>query len=196
MDLDKIKETWDKINIHQDVEDQKIKDIIRSRARTAIDKLRILEATGMIIILPLISLPFLLPDAASFFDGAVKWIYVLFCVLGSLWQAYKFFLLKRINLLKAGIIECSKYILKYRLCLKFEILFSSLFVLLFNIILLYSKKNAISAEKILTVIGICVIFWLFIGVILFLLYKFLYFNQIRRIESALNEIESLEKENE
>jgi len=197
MDLDKIKKTWNEINVPQGTEERRIIDIIRSKARTAIDKLKLVEAIGLILLLPLLSLPFLINDGfLSFFTGYTKWTYVVFCFLGFIWQAYKLSLLRKVDLLKAGIIQCLKYILKYKWCLKFEIPVALLFVLLFNTALLYERKDFISSEKMLLIIGLCVIFWICVYVLIFLLYKFLYLKQIKKIETALKEIESIENESE
>lgn len=195
MDLDKIKQSWNSINIESLPEENKIQNIIQRNAKTAIDRFYLIEKIGLIAIFPLIFAP-CLSGYLPFLDFPViaKWIYVLFCILGLLWQGYKVSLLHRI--LKDNTIQSLKRILKYRLCLKFEILAGTLFAFLFTASLLYGWKDKILDSKWLFICITCILFWIIVIALIYFVYRKLFYKQIKEIEQSLQKIKNIEKEND
>jgi phosphoglycerol transferase MdoB-like AlkP superfamily enzyme len=197
MDLDNIKKTWndDKMILPIIAED-KIREIIQHKGKSAIDKLMLFEKIAFIIIFPLIALFFILAKYQSdVVHGINLWLYPIFCVCGLFWQLYKIKLLKSIDIYKADIITCTKNILRYKKCIPIECFASFIISIVIFIAFMYPSINQISYTQGINIIIRTSIILIVGGIIMALVYKLFCYKQIQRIEDSLSEIQELEKNN-
>lgn len=197
MDLDKIKESWNKPDIPVHTDEGKIRNIIHGKAKTALDRLVATETLLLFVAVPLIFVPSILDyffGQLYTFPFFIKSAYIIFCVIGIFWQMYKRRLLKKIDIANTGIVSCHKYFLKYKLCIKSEIIAGSIIFLVLYTAFIYSWKEIMTPHLFQLYCWFNVVFVLVMLALLFYTYKKLYYKQIRKIEASLNEIGDMEKE--
>ena len=197
MDLDKIKESWNRPDIPVHTDEGKIRDIIRSKAKTALDRLVATETWLLFVVAPLIFVPSILDyffGQLYTFPFLIKSAYIIFCVIGLFWQMYKRKLLKKIDIVNTGIVTCRKYFLKYKLCIKSEVIAGVIIFLVLYSAFVYSWKEIMTPYRFEVYCWLNAVFVLVMLILLLYTYKKLYYKQIRKIETSLNEIEEIEKE--
>jgi len=194
MDLDKIKREWNESGSCPMTDETTVKGIIRGKAKTALERLMSIETIGLYIMLPLIFVCFIIEYIMKniyVFPVLLKTAYILFCIVGFFWQLYKCSLLKKTDIIHDNNVSCRHHFLKYRLCVKYEIIFGILaFIILYGFFI-YGWKDILTENQ----FGIYCRFSIVVGVCLLLLtlylYRRLYYKQIIKIEAALRDINNI-----
>ncbi len=198
MDLDKIKKNWNNLDSTSLTDNRRVQDIIHSKAKTTLLHLINTEIAFLLLIVLVSPLPVILDNVLPMrlqFPVSTKWIYILFCLSGIIWQGYKLYLLNKIDIIKNGILLCTKYILKYRQYLNLEIWAGSIFILFICGSLLYTWKSVLSVNGFIILCAINAGLWILISFCLYYIYKKGYYTRIKEIENSLREIEITEIEN-
>lgn len=198
MDLDNIKKAWNEDKIIPPISKDKIYCIINKRAKTALEKLLIFEILGSILLLPLLFVPYFhsIVFPTMPYPVFTKYLFITLCVIGVFWQIYKFKLLKKIDVSHTSIISCSKYISKYKLYIKKEMILAVLFLLIFIFSFGYSYIEILPSDQDkldFTLFNILV--FVVACVILLIYYKVFYYKRIKHIEASLEEAREMEKDN-
>lgn len=196
MDLDKIQKSWAKIDIPISIDVNSVKEIISGKVRTALDRLIMTETIFLFIIIPLLGVPFIIDYLLKeiyTIPSFIKLGYLVFCVTGFFWQVYKRQLLKRIDIANVGIMNNRRYFLKYKLCIKYEIIVGTSFGLVLFISIVYSWKGIMTDYQFelycLINIALCILIVLQGAY----LYRRIYYKRIKEIESSLDEIDNIEE---
>jgi len=197
MDLDKIKNSWNELDISASTNENAIKNIMKSNAKTTLYRLITTETFLFFIIIPLLSVPYIVD---YFLDGVyilplfIKTAYILFCLTGLFWQGYKRRLLKQIDIANVGILDNRRFFLKYKLCIKYEIIVGTIFALLLYVAFVYSWKERMTDYIFEVYCWTNVVLCILILLLGIFLYKKVYYKQIKKIESSLNEINNIIQE--
>lgn len=197
MDLDNIKKTWNDNIFTPNFSEDNIRYIIHRKGKTALSRLLWFEIIGLIIVLPFIAAPYIhalyIPRVP--YPDFTKYIFISCCIISFLWQIYKVYLLKKIDLKKIDILSGLKIITKYKLYIKREFFVTIAFLFIFIASFAYNYIDTIITDQkrfyfYLYNIG------LFVGasLILFIFYKYLYKKNIKKIESALEEVKEMEED--
>lgn len=197
MDLDKIKNSWNKLDIPLSTDECAVMDIIKGKATTALMRLIATETLLLFIIIPCLSVPFLIDwilEGVYTLPFPIKAAYILFCMAALFWQAYKRILLKRIDIANVGILDNRKLFLKYKLCIKYEIIVGTILGSLLYFSIVYSWKGKMTDYQFELYCWINVILCTLTILICVLFYKRVYYKHIKKIESSLLEIDNMEKE--
>ncbi|PXV62873.1 hypothetical protein CLV62_11789 [Dysgonomonas alginatilytica] len=195
MDLDNIKKSWNENNVLPALSEDKIHNIINKRAKTALDKLVFFEIFGCLILIPLLLLPYLHGIAFPQMPYPVftKYFYFATCIVGFIWQIYKYKLLKKINISHTTIARCSIYMSEYKLSINRERIVGVLFILIFIFSFAYSYTDLVHGEqeKLKFCIFNIILFVLACSILLFY-YKLAYYKRIKFIEASLREAREME----
>lgn len=197
MDLDKMKKMWNNPDTPVYTDEGRIRDIIHSKVKTALERLITTETLLLVLVIFLIPMPFVFDyflGELYTFPFFLKVTYIVFCIAGIFWQLYKRQILKKTDIVNTGIVACRKCFLKYRLCLKFEIIVGIVFFLLFYSAFVYGWKEIMTPYLFKMYCWFNTAFGLVILALMLYTYKKLYYKQIRKIEASLDEIEDMEKE--
>jgi len=197
MDLDNIKSSWNKPESVSATDLSMVKKIINGKAKTALERLITVETVLLILLLPLSIFIFII-DYLLHGIYEVSWFikagYVGFFLLGIFCQYYKRSLLKRVDIAHDNLTTCLKYILRYRLCIKIEIIIGTIFFFLLYIPFMYGWKDVMTEYQFEIYSRVNGVFIIFLMLLSFLFYKKVYYKQIKKIESAMKEIEQMENE--
>lgn len=198
MDLDNLKKIWNQTQVDlPPVSDDKMLSILRGKGKTALSKLYIWELTGAVVFLVLILVPCIYNQVLIIFSKSVLAMYFLisFCIFGFLWQLFKIWILRRVNLQKNSVLVSAKHICTYRLCINAEVFISILFVFVFMILYFYPWLGSMPDSKPILLYVIIVSWIVVVALLIWLIYVRFYRKQIRKIEESIIEIEDFEKDN-
>ncbi|MDR2955431.1 MAG: hypothetical protein LBV43_10150 [Prevotella sp.] len=195
MELDNIKKTWQENEIKPSIDEEKIRRMLNNRSKNAFNRLFMVEMVYFILLIPCI------------FAGV--WFYNLHPIPGILyfaglvvsfvWQWYKISYLKKIDLIEMGILDVSKRITTYKKYLSYEIFIGAAWGLAvficFTFFAMPVQIPELSSPDLSFIlwIGLAAMIILF-AILMILIYKFFYMNNIKKIQDAIKEIEEFEIE--
>lgn len=191
MDLDNIKKTWQQTDLKSKVDDSKIRKMLDNKGQSAFNSIMRYEKYGIIglVICMLVAYPFFSEHKPVFY------FYLVTCLVGIVWQIYKFKLIKSANIAELSITKAAKFYYQYRGMIVKELIVGCVWFLVFIILF----GNFELAEKwdtghfqysLIVFIGS-----MFIGLLVgFILYRKLYWTHFKEIEKSLKEVEDFEKD--
>jgi len=200
MELDEVKKIWsemDALKEKMQVNDNRIKEMLKKEGKSALEKLITLSKIGFFSIIP-IGLIFCLASYKFFLAGGYYIIcplfFLLFCAIMLPYDLYLYRSLKEIDFSSMTVREVSERILKYQnIIRKFEmygiivaIVYLGIWYYLFYILTFGSEIVWIF---IIFMIAMCFI----VGITIPFLYKKLYYNNINRIKESLKELKEFEE---
>lgn len=192
MDLDNIKKTWQQAELKPTIGEEKIQKMLDNKGQSAFNSIIRYEKFGIIglIICLLVAYPVFSRHMPVFYT------YLITCLLGVAWQIYKFRTLKNANIADAGITDVAKLYYRYRKMIIKEFIVGLVWFLFFVILLGYlelsPKWGTNHFKNYLIIFVISMSIGILVGVFL---YKKIYWNNLKRIEESLNEVEYFENEN-
>lgn len=192
MDLDNIKKTWQQAEIKPTIDEGKIQKMLDNRGQSAFNSIIKYEKVGMIglIICALVSYPIFHKHMPVF------WGYLVTCFIGIAWQYHKFRSLKNANIAESGIVEVSKFYYKYRKKVINELIVCVIWLLLFCAFFLYFELRQIDDPQLFrSLLFVFIGSFGFFTIIGFFIYKKLFWNNLKRIEASLKEVEEFEEDN-
>lgn len=200
MDLDNLKKDWQATNPDVRVDDDKIRQMLDNKGKSAFEKL--LKVEKLFLKLLLLCIPFIL---IFYFvtSPLVGILYAILVVVSFILQRYKISFLKKINILEMNLIEASLAIGRYRKIVYGEILVGAILAVAFLSIYSYTfvqKHYVASAMEdsrffVAYLVYILIISFVTLGVILYVIYSRYYFKNIRDIERSIAEAEEYQKDN-
>lgn len=196
MDLDNIKKAWDDNTFTSSLTDDNIRHIIHKKGRTALSRLLWFEIIGLIIVLPFVVVPYLhalyLPRVP--YPTFTKYFFIACCIISFFWQIYKVQLLKKINLNRIDLISGLKFISKYKLYIKREVIAAVFFLCILLGSFCHEYQYIISEQGRLVYYLFNLTMLVTTCTIMLLFYKYFYTKNIKNIITALEEIEEIEKD--
>ena len=202
MELDDIKKMWQEIDTlkeKQQVNENRIKELLKNKGKTALEKLIKIARFYMIAIIPLGI--FLCLFSHKFFEAGgyyMIWplVFLFYCILMEPRQIYVYRLLKGIDFAKMTVKEVSDRILKYQSIIQKYKIYKMIFGLIYLVIWYYlfyrlSLGSEIVWPLIIFMICMCIVALIAIP----LLYKKLYFNNINQIKESLKELKEFDDNN-
>lgn len=192
MDLDKLKESWQKAEIHPNISDDRIQSILENRNRGNFNFL--IKTEKHFLILDIVVM--LLGCLFGFVNYIFILLYVGLLLPACFWQLYKIRFLKKTDMLSMGIVEISIRINKYRRFIIWEIIASIpvglLFMLTFAIVVTHPKDYTFhSLIPAFMLIAVTVVMTVAICIPIYLN---MYMRTIKRIQQSIKEVEEFEKE--
>lgn len=202
MDLDKLKKSWTESSVNTStpiINNDNLFVLIHSKGKTALEKLMILEVVCAVLAVLCVGFPhlhgLLFPRIPM--PILLKYSYIVLCVVWFLWQLYKIRLLKKIDVRKESLLSCSKYILRYRMNIRWELIFSLILIFIFVFSFTFSYSDKLLSDR------LQLFFYLFnilnfgvVGYITYLFYGRFYLKRIKELMSALDEVKELDNGNE
>ncbi|MDU1889934.1 MAG: hypothetical protein E6767_04525 [Dysgonomonas sp.] len=189
MDLDNIKKTWQETEINPDIGKDKIQKMIDNDGQSAFNKLLFYEKIAIL------GLVICIPIGLGLFNKylPVSIVYILSIIFGIVWQIYKYKSLQRINVAEMSITEVAASFYKYRKCILKEfyigLVWFVAFFALFGYCEFIEDIELLSKHLFILVIG------MIIGLIFVLIvYKKLYWKNIKKLEASIKEIEEFNQE--
>ena len=201
MELDEIKKIWNEIDLlkeKQQVNENRIKDMLKNEGKTALAKLVRYGKFYVIAMIPLGILLCLL--SYKFFQTGgyyIIWplLFFLFTILMEPFEIYLYRMLKGIDFASMPVKEVSERILKYQNIVQKCQMYGMIFFVIYLGIWYYLYYILNFGSRIIwPFIIFCVL--LVIGGLFAIpaLYKKLYFNNINQIKESLEELKEFEKE--
>ena len=203
MELDEIKNLWEKVNKLSEktsITKEKILKMLQSSYKGAMKSLLNFELLGVIMMLPcafLLIVVYKLFYKESTLGMIAIYAFSIAFVIGFFWQLYKYNYLKKIDIAKMNILQISEKMLKYRKYIVYEAIIAVAIFIVILIPLMYSVYTTNFGKEIyMPLISYYAIIFI-LGILLMLyLYKKMYFNNIKKIQESLAEIEDFQTEEE
>jgi len=197
MELDKIKELWNEVELlkeKQHAGDERVKEMLKNKGKTALSKLITLAKIGMIAIIPLgIFGCFYFMNPHMVFGL----IFALFCAIGFPFEVYGYRLLKSIDYSNMAVTDVLDRILKYQKFVrageKFGLFFFASYMGTWSF---FRYKQEFGLEIHLSIIIFLIAICLLGLIGIFVLYKKLYYNRLNQIKESLKELKEFEKSDE
>ena len=199
MELDDIKKAWQEIDAlkeKQQINENRIKEMLKKEGKTALAKLIRLAKIGMIILIPLGL--FLCLLSHDFFKAGgyyVIWplVFLFYCISKIPFDYYLYRLLKGIDYSGMTVKEVSERILKYQNIIQKSKMYGMIFYVVYLGIWYYLFYRLHFGSEIVWAFIIVMIVMVLGGLIaLPVIFKKLYFNHINRIKESLKELEEFE----
>jgi len=200
MELDEIKKIWNEMESlkeKQQISDDRIKELLKSKGKTALSKLIGVAKFGIFAVIPLGLLMCLL--SYKFFETGgyyMIWplVFLLLCISMLPFDIYLYRLLKGIDYSNMTVTEVSERILKYQnIIRKFE-MYGIMFVIVYLAVWYYLYyKLMFGSEIIWGFIIFMIVMCLIAGAAIPILYKKIYYNNINQIEESLKELKEFEQ---
>jgi len=200
MELDEIKKIWNEMDALKEklqVSDNRIKEMLKNKGKSALDKLIMLSKLGMIILIPLGFLMCLI--SYKFFQAGgyymiIPLFFLFYCIVMTPFDLYLYRLLKEIDFSNMTVREVSERILKYQNIIRKVEMYGIVGVVVYLSIWYYffyilSFGSEILWGFIIFMIVMCIIAALSIP----FLYKKLYYNNINSIKESLKELREFEE---
>ncbi|WP_165020165.1 hypothetical protein [Dysgonomonas sp. ZJ279] len=195
MDLDNIKKSWQEREIKPTISEEKIQRMLDNRGKNALENLMTFEK--WILIIAALCVPII-----AIFEK--PYYLMIFCLIsficGLTWQIYKYRFLKKINLSEMSILETSIAITKYKRYILREIIVGIIWCIAFTGIVVYERYTTASNENnpimySLITIGATFIIILTCAYIVYVIYRYIYMQNISQIEKSIAEIKDFEQDN-
>lgn len=190
MDLDNIKKKWQETEIRPTITNEKIQKMISNEGRSAFNSLLRFEKISIFLLLLCIPMIFIL----SLRHTPVIVFYLISVAIFLVWQVYKFKKLRKINLSEMSITEISSHFYWYRKAILKEFVTGLVWLLFFFILFGYFEllNDTDYFYKHLTILVVSVLIGLSIALII---YKVFYWNNIKKMEYSIREIQEFEEGN-
>lgn len=190
MDLDNIKKTWQETEIKPSIDNEKIQKMISNEGRSAFNSLIRYEKIGIILLVLCIPMIF----ALSLRHTPVIVFYLFSVVIFLMWQVYKFKKLRRISLSETSITEISGHFYWYRKAILKEFVAGLVWIIFFFILFGYFEllDDTDYFYKHLTILIISVSIGLVLAITI---YKIVYWNNIKKMDLSIREVQEFEKDN-
>lgn len=191
MDLDNIKKAWQQTDLKSTVDDSKIRKMLGNKGQSAFNSIMRYEKYGIIglVICVLIAYPFFSEHKQVFY------FYLVTCLVGIVWQIYKFRLIKNANIAELSITRAAKFYYQYKGIIVKELIVGCVwfifFIILFGYFELAEKRDTGRFQYSLIAFAASMCIGLLIG---FILYRKLYWTHFKEIEKSLKEVEDFEKD--
>lgn len=192
MDLDKLKESWQKTDAKSTMDESKIQLIINHQGQSAFRSLIKTERILLITYIICVFLSFVFRDLLCII------VYLASIVLGFVWQIYKYKFLKKIHLTEMPLLDIADKIATYKKYLYKEIYIGCVwaigFLILWIVRVVAQDLIRISPGHKISIFLLIIIFmgmFLFVGVISVALYKILYLDKIETIKEAIKDAEEV-----
>lgn len=197
MDLDKIKEIWDKTEIQATIGDEDICKMLSAKRNNALDKLLLYEKIGVVVLFLLIPFPvffnWMFPlSPFSFFN--LIW-YTCFCILAFFWGIYKVRCLKKIDLEKNNLLTSLKQMTRYKLYIRCDFFIGLCWFVVFIVSYVSSLVWIIPKHNFFLFIATNIAVNILLILLVTFLYKIMYTNNINKIMQSIVEIRELERDN-
>ena len=197
MDLDNMKKAWNDDEFIPAITQENIQNIIHKKEKTALSQLLWFEIIGLIMVLPFMAAPYI---HALYFPRApypefTKWFFMSTCIISFFWQLYKVRLLKNIDLKQDNILLSLKTISTYKLYIKREFIVGVAFLCIILGSFFYGYVGIISDQGKLSFCIYNLIVLVIACFIMLVFYRLFYKKNIRKIESALDEVKEMEEDN-
>ncbi|MFT4224211.1 hypothetical protein [Dysgonomonas sp.] len=192
MDLDNIKKTWQQTNLKSTVDDCKIRKMLDNKGQSAFNSIMRYEKYGIIglVVCMLVAYPLFSEHKLVFYS------YLITCLVGVIWQIYKFRLMKNANIAELSITKAAKFYYQYRGMIVKELIVGCVwfffFIVLFGYFELAPKWNTGRFQYSLMAFIISMSIGLLVGLVL---YRKLYWAHFKKIEKSLEEVEDFERDN-
>lgn len=187
MELDNIKSGWQNLKVKSVIDEEKLQNIIRKRGQSAHGSLVRWEKFGLLILVLLI------PICIAFLCTEKLYIALYLtipCVIGGVWQFYKFMYLKKIDLMNMPVTKVAPLVTNYRKFVQYEMCIGLVWFVGWMILMVISNNR----ENLYGIISAIIIGVLSILIMLYA-YKKIYVNKIKSIDQSLDELREFEKEN-
>ena len=201
MELDEIKKVWEEMDTLKEkvqVNDNRIKEMLRNEGKSALAKLIKTAKFYKFVMIPL-GLFFCLLSYKFFQAGGYyiicPLVFLLICILVEPLEIYLYRLLKGINFSEMSVKEVSERILKYQTILQKCEIYGIIIGIAYLAFWYYLYYQLIFGSKIvwgliIFMIAMC----LAVGLLVPVAYKELYYNNINRIKESLKELKEFEEE--
>ena len=201
MELDEVKKIWnemDALNEKQLISDNRLKDMLKNKGKTALAKL--IKAAKFYIFaeIPLGLILCLL--SYNFFEAGGYYVicpilFLLICILIVPLEIYLYRLLKSIDFSSMPVTEVSERILKYQNIIQKSQIYGTIVFFVYLGLWYYLYYRLIYGSEIdwVFIIFIAVIYFTFGLIGLPVAYKKLYYNNINRIKESLKELKEFEE---
>ena len=200
MELDEIKKMWNEIDLlkeKQQVNDNRVKEMLKNEGKSELDKIVRLEKFGMIALIPT-GLFVCLCMYKFFIVGGYYMIlplaFLLLCILLQPYQIKVYRRVKGIDFSNMTVREVSEKILKYQNDVKKWQPYTIIFCLGYiGICYFLNYKLYFGSEIIWGVIIFYIIIWLIVLITMPIFIKKLYHNRLNKIKKSLKELEEFEQ---
>lgn len=197
MDLDKLKNTWQKAEIKLTMNENQIQQILNNKGKSAFNKLIRYEKIGFIVsfllIIASIGIIILSQIALKIKDDYFPLFFCVSTILISIWQGYKYKFLNKIDTLKMDILQVSQNINTYKKYIAGEWIVAIIWTIAMFLIFFINKLPNIS---LLYFIMIILAISAYAILITFIIYKLTISRYLINIEESIKEVEELRNDNE
>lgn len=196
MDLDNLKKTWQEAEIKPTIDDAKIQKMLDNKGQGAFAKLIKYDQLFIKLLIPC-------AFAEILFFYLSTWLGIIYGILfiySFFWQRYKIRFMKGFDLSAMGILEASKCILRYKKFIIYEMVIGAIIIIPFFLFYTYyvlpdafPRMHELNDEisLILFIVSIATTFFF-----CFLIYRYMYINNIKKVQKSINEIKDFEEDNE
>jgi type III secretory pathway component EscU len=188
MDLDNIKKDWEQVGVSASINEEKIKMMLNNKGQGAYANLLKYEKFFLKTLLPCFVLGIIFYFISPYFSIA----YSVLVIVSFFWQRYKIKYLEKTNFLEMDILEVSQRTNKYKSLLIKEILAGV--ILVFPLCGLYCYGAFYERSQQLFWISLSFM-TIFVLAFCFIIYRVLYYRNIKYIEQSIKEVEEFEKDN-
>lgn len=198
MDLDKLKDTWNKTDIQPEIDDEKIIRMLDKKGKGALQRLLWFECLGVILVPVLVVMVFIYNQCnpkVPYSIFTIIWFYS-FCTLVFFWQIFKLKLLKRINPENNDILTSFKTITRYKKYVRYELFVGCVWLIIFVISHAFTILSYVSENRFMSFVITLSVATVLVIVFILLLYRKLYYKNINSIKRSIEEIKDFEEGNE
>lgn len=195
MDLDNLKKTWQQTEIKPSITDDKIQEMLDNRGQSAFARLIKYDRLFLWLLIPCLLIGILFYRMSL----GLGITYSIMIVLSFFWQRYKIRFMKEIDLSLMGILEVSKCILQYKKYIIYEMVISAIIVIPFFVFYtyyvlpdLFPRMHESDQGLSLTLFAISVATTV---IICSVIYRYMYMNNIKKVQKSIKEIKDFEKDN-
>lgn len=195
MDLDNLKKTWQQTEIKPSITDDKIQEMLDNKGQSAFARLIQYDRLFLWLLIPCLLV------GALFYSMSLGLgiAYSILIIISFFWQRYKIKFMKGVDLSLMGILEVSKCILQYKKYIIYEMVVSAIIMIPFFIFYTYyvlpdlfprmhesdhGLSSTLFAISVAATIIIC-----------FVVYRYMYMNNIKKVQRSIREIKDFEKDN-
>lgn len=190
MDLDNIKKAWQETEIQSSVTDQRIQQMIDNKGKSAFNSLLRYEKIGVAALICCIALSFVFRD---------KWaigVYLITIALAIPWQLYKIKFLKKFDFATMNILETSNRLSRYKKYLIGEVFIGFIWAFAFMAFSVYRSMYLTNNIPLSTVLIMYALMMSLFTISILILYKYMYMNNIKSIQKAIDEVKYFEQDND
>ena len=188
MDLDNIKKDWQQADSSVSIGEDKIKMMLNNKGKSAFANLLKYEK----LFFRLLIICFAISILFWFINIPFAIAYLLLLTLSFLWQKYKIKFLERINLFEMDILEVSQLTNKYKIFINTAVIIEGILAIPLCGLYCYGSFYQRS-ENLFWITFLSMSFVVIISCIL--IYKFMFYNNVKYLEQSIKEAKEFEKDN-